>query len=57
MPLSETCGAFAALIADGSVQHWAVSNYEPDQLREVFAVCDAHGWPRPVMHQPSYSLL
>ena len=57
VPLAETCGAFAELIAAGKVKHWAVSNFEAPQLMEVLATCDAQGWPRPVMHQPAFSLL
>ena len=57
VPLKESIGAFASLIEQGKVRHWAVSNYEPEQLMEVLGICDANNWPRPVMHQPSYSLL
>ena len=57
VPLTETIGAFAELIAQRKVKHWAVSNFEPSQLVEVLELCDANSWPRPVMHQPAYSLL
>ena len=56
VPLKESIGAFASLIEQGKVRHWAVSNYEPEQLMEVLDICDGNNWPRPVMHQPSYSL-
>jgi len=57
VPLEETIGAFASLIADGKVRHWAVSNYDAEQLAQVLDLCDARGWPRPVMHQPAFSLI
>jgi len=56
-PLEESIGAFADLIKAGKVRHWGLSNFDAAQTRQVLAVCDRHGWPRPVAHQPPYSLL
>jgi hypothetical protein len=58
-PLVDTHRARAPreLIAEGSIRHWAVSNFDPLLLEEVLSLCDSGGWPRPVMHQPSFSLL
>ena len=53
VPLTESIGAFAQLISEGKIKHWAVSNFDPALLSQVLEVCDAHAWPRPVMHQPS----
>ena len=57
VPLEETIGAFASLIEQGKILHWAVSNFDTEQLVDVLNVCDRRGWPRPVMIQPRYSLL
>jgi len=54
-PLAESVGAVAALISEGKVRHWGFSNFEPDQIREMIALCAARGWPRPVVSQPPYS--
>jgi aryl-alcohol dehydrogenase-like predicted oxidoreductase len=56
-PLAESIDAFAALIEAGKVRHWGLSNFNADQVGEVLQLCDDHGFPRPVAHQPAYSLL
>ena len=56
VPMEDSCGAFAQLIREGKVKHWAISNHSLAQTQEVVAICDAKGWPRPVMHQPPFSL-
>ena len=56
-PLGESIEAFSKLIQAGKVRHWGLSNFDVDQVREVMAGCEEGGWPRPVVHQPSYSLL
>jgi aryl-alcohol dehydrogenase-like predicted oxidoreductase len=56
-PIAESIAAFAELITVGKVRHWGLSNFNAAQTREILALCAAHGWPRPVAHQPPYSLL
>lgn len=56
-PIAESIAAFAELIAAGKVRHWGLSNFDAAQTRQILALCAAHGWPRPVAHQPPYSLL
>jgi L-glyceraldehyde 3-phosphate reductase len=56
-PIAESIAAFAELIAAGKVRHWGLSNFDAVQTREILMWCAAHGWPRPVAHQPPYSLL
>ena len=46
-----------ALIRMGKVRHWGLSNFDAAQTRQVLQVCDRERWPRPVAHQPPYSLL
>jgi L-glyceraldehyde 3-phosphate reductase len=56
-PIEESIATFVDLIKAGKVRHWAISNFDADQTREVLQTCDANGWQRPVVHQPPYSLL
>ena len=56
-PLEESIATFAARIRAGKVRQWGVSNFDVEETREVLAVCDREGWPRPVAHQAPFSLL
>ncbi len=56
-PIAASIAAVDELIRAGKVRHWGLSNFAADQTREVLSICDANGWPRPVVHQPPYSLL
>ena len=56
-PIAESIEAFAKLVQAGKVRHWGMSNFNADQVRQVLQTCDGGGWPRPVVHQPPYSLL
>ena len=57
VPLAYSCGAFAQLVREGAIKHWAVSNFSVEQVAEALAICDAKQWPRPVMLQPPFSLV
>jgi aryl-alcohol dehydrogenase-like predicted oxidoreductase len=50
-PLAQTIAAFEALVAEGLVGGWGLSNYDEDGLREALR----HG--RPALVQNGYSLL
>jgi aryl-alcohol dehydrogenase-like predicted oxidoreductase len=56
-PLGDTLGALAEAIRAGKIRYCGVSNFSAAQLGELLAVADAGGLPRPVIHQPPYSLL
>ena len=56
-PLEESIAVMAELIVAGKVRHWGVSNFSGDQIRDIVLLCDAHGWPRPVVNQPPLSWL
>jgi aryl-alcohol dehydrogenase-like predicted oxidoreductase len=56
-PLGESIAVMAELIDAGKVRHWGVSNFSGDQIREIVRLCDAHGWPRPVVNQPPLNWL
>jgi aryl-alcohol dehydrogenase-like predicted oxidoreductase len=55
--LAETLGAFDELVRSGEVRAIGLSNYSAARLTEALAVCDDHGFARPVALQPHYSLV
>eukprot|EP00191_Tetraselmis_sp_GSL018_P012819 CAMPEP_0177584096 /NCGR_PEP_ID=MMETSP0419_2-20121207/3702_1 /TAXON_ID=582737 /ORGANISM="Tetraselmis sp., Strain GSL018" /LENGTH=321 /DNA_ID=CAMNT_0019073589 /DNA_START=207 /DNA_END=1171 /DNA_ORIENTATION=+ len=57
VPFEEQVEAIGALIAEGKVRHWALSNETPYGVMSHVAAADAAGVPRPVALQQSYSLL
>lgn len=56
-PLEESIAVMAELIQAGKVRHWGFSNFEPDDIYRMIALCDGNGWPRPVIAQPQLSWL
>ncbi len=56
-PLEETLEAVDDLIRQGKIVYWGTSEWEADQIAEAWALCEAHGWHKPVVNQPYYSLL
>ncbi len=56
-PLLETCRAMNDLIDQGKVLYWGVSEWTGEQIAEAVALCDDHGWHRPVGNQPLYNML
>ncbi|MCY4530325.1 MAG: aldo/keto reductase [Chloroflexi bacterium] len=56
-PLEESIATMAGLIDAGKVRHWGFSNFEPDDIHRMIALCDENGWPRPVIAQPQLSWL
>lgn len=56
-PLLETCGAMNDLIHRGKVIYWGVSEWTASQISDAVAICDDHGWHRPVSNQPLYNML
>ena len=56
-PLEESIAVMAELIQAGKVRHWGFSNFEPDDIHRMIALCDENGWPRPVIAQPQLSWL
>jgi aryl-alcohol dehydrogenase-like predicted oxidoreductase len=56
-PLEQSIAAFAELIGVGKVRYWGLSNFDTAQTSQILELCARHGWPRPVAHQPAYSLL
>ncbi|WP_322015909.1 aldo/keto reductase [Paraburkholderia sp. J12] len=43
VPLEETVEGFEALVRAGKIRHWGVSNFDTDDMEELFAVPDGDG--------------
>jgi len=56
-PLEESVRAFDELIGIGKIRHWAISNFNAEQIAELLKTCDDNDLHRPVAIQPAYSLL
>jgi aryl-alcohol dehydrogenase-like predicted oxidoreductase len=57
VPLSETLQALHALLDEGKIRAWGVSNHASWQILELNQACDARQMPRPVLSQVLYNLL
>lgn len=55
--MHETLETVAALVAEGKVRAWGVSNYAAWQIVQLSAVADQVGAPRPVVAQQLHNLL
>ncbi len=56
-PVLDTIGALNEAITDGKIRHYGISNFSAQQTAELLEIADANHLPRPVIHQPPYSLL
>ncbi|MBT3374974.1 MAG: L-glyceraldehyde 3-phosphate reductase [Lentisphaerae bacterium] len=56
-PLEETLGALDQAVRSGKALYCGISSYQPDMTREVARICQRDGLTRPIIHQPSYSML
>ena len=56
VPLSETLEGFGALLRDGKIRNWGVSNFDVDDMEELAALENA-GRPRCAMNQVLYNLM
>ena len=56
-PLEETMGALDTAVRQGKALYSGISSYSGEQTRRAIAVCEANGFVKPVIHQPSYSIL
>lgn len=55
-PVEETCRAMHDLIVQGKVLYWGTSEWNADQLKAAYEVCDRLGLHAPQMEQPQYNL-
>ena len=56
-PIDETMGALDQAVKSGKALYAAISNYRGAQTAEALMSCDHHGTVKPILHQPSYSML
>lgn len=56
-PLEETLAAVMALIEEGKIRHYGLSNETPWGTMKAIQIADQNGWPRPVSVQNPYNLL
>ena len=56
-PLEETLRAMNDLVRRGLTTYWGVSEWSAAQLDAAIALCDRHGWAKPVVNQPLYNLI
>jgi L-glyceraldehyde 3-phosphate reductase len=56
-PLEETLGALDSAVRSGKALYSGISSYPGVTTTEVIAVCERNGFIKPIIHQPSYSLL
>lgn len=57
VPIAEWVGAFDAMITQGTIRHYGLSNFTAERTAEVLAVAKAEGLATPVALQPEYNLL
>ncbi len=56
-PIEETARAMSDIITQGKALYWGTSEWPADSIRAAWALCDRHGWHKPVVEQPQYHLL
>jgi len=56
-PLDETLGALDSAVKSGKALYAGISSYRGPGTLDVVATCERIGVARPVIHQPSYSML
>jgi aryl-alcohol dehydrogenase (NADP+) len=56
-PLAETVRALAALVRDGKIRYFGVSNHRSWRIAQICHLCDEMGIDRPIVSQPYYHAL
>jgi L-glyceraldehyde 3-phosphate reductase len=56
-PLEETMGALDSAVKQGKALYVGISSYSAEQTRQAVDICRENGFVRPIIHQPSYSML
>lgn len=57
VPIAEWVGAFDAMIRQGSIRHYGLSNFTTVRTTEVLATAEREGLAKPVALQPHYNLV
>ncbi|HEX8323825.1 MAG TPA: aldo/keto reductase [Tepidisphaeraceae bacterium] len=55
-PLEETLFALDTIVRQGKALYAGLSNYSGATTSDVARLCDLHGWAKPIIHQPRYSM-
>lgn len=56
-PIEETARAMDDLIRMGKVLYWGTSEWSAGEISEAHSLCERHGWAKPKVEQPQYSML
>jgi len=56
-PIDETMGALDQAVKSGKALYAAISNYRGAQTADAILSCDHNRSTKPILHQPSYSML
>lgn len=56
-PLEETMGALDHAVRRGKALYTGISNFNAQQTRDALNICERDGLIKPIVHQPSYSML
>jgi len=56
-PLEESLGALDTAVRSGKALYVGISSYSGERTRQVIEVCEKNGFVKPIIHQPSYSML
>lgn len=56
-PLEETIRVMDDLVRQGKIIYWGTSEWTSEQLGEAFEICEKHGYYKPQVEQPQYSLI
>ena len=56
-PLEESIETVAELIASGKVRYWGLSNFRGWRITLAASICEASGFPMPVVCQPYYNAM
>lgn len=54
-PLTESLATINALISEGLIEKFALSNYSVPEVQRVLDICNAKGYPLPVAYQGLYN--
>lgn len=56
-PLEETLGALDSAVRQGKAIYVGISSYSGAMTADVVRICQANGFVKPIIHQPSYAML
>jgi len=56
-PLDETLGALDQAVKSGKAIYAGISSYRGNMTADAVRVCEVNGFVKPIIHQPSYSML